>query len=81
MFSGKYYEMFNYNFLYRTPPVHYTFHKFYVMNFLDVFEYKIDIFHISYVIALFSFVTLVLVSEVHCYFVNILFLYQNCNFW
>ena len=32
--------------------VHYTFSKFYVMiSFLDVFEYKIDIFHISCTIA------------------------------
>ena len=43
----------------------------------DVFGYKIDIFHISCVIALFSFVTLVLEQEDHCYFVYILFLYQN----
>ena len=36
--------------------VHYTFSKFYMMiDFLDVFGYKIDIFHISCVIALISF--------------------------
>ena len=36
--------------------VHYTFSKFYVMiDFLDVFGYKIDIFHISCAIALISF--------------------------
>ena len=44
---------------------------------LDLFRYKIDIFHISCVIALFSFVTLVLEQENHRYFIYILFLYQN----
>ena len=44
---------------------------------LDVFRYKIDIFHISCVIALFSFIILALKSKDHCYFVYILFLYQN----
>ena len=38
---------------------------------------KIDICHISCVIAFFSFITLVLQSEVHCYFLYILFLYEN----
>ena len=40
-------------------------------------RYKIDIFHVSCAIALFSFITLVLQSEVQCYIVYILFLYQN----
>ena len=41
--------------------IHYTFSKFYVMiDFLDVFGYKIDIFHISCAIALIS-------SMVHAY--------------
>ena len=31
MFSYEYCEMFRYSFLYRTPPVHYDFQKFYVM--------------------------------------------------
>ena len=44
---------------------------------LDLFRYKIDIFHISCVIALFSFIILALKSKDHCYFVYILFLYQN----
>ena len=44
---------------------------------LDVFQQKIDIFHIPSVIALFSFVTLVLQKENHHYFIYILFLYQH----
>ena len=59
-------------------PIHYSFPNFYVMiEFFRFFGYKIDIFHISCATALFSFITLVLESEVHCYFVFILFLYQN----
>ena len=59
-------------------PIHYTFQNFYVMiEFFRFFGYKIDIFHISCATALFSFITLVLESELHCYFVFILFLYQN----
>ena len=59
-------------------PIHYTFHNIYVMiEFFRFVGYKIDIFHISCVTALFSFITLVLESEVHCYFVFILFLSQN----
>ena len=38
-------------------------------NSLDVFGYKIDIFHISCAIALFSFITLVLKLWVHGYLV------------
>ena len=57
-------------------PIHYTFQNFYVMiKFFRFFGYKIDIFHIP--CALFSFITLVLESEVHCYFVFILLFYQN----
>ena len=77
MFPCEYCEMFKYSFLYRTSPVHYTFPRFYVIEFLEFSGYKIDIFHISCTIALFSFITLVLESEVDCYFVYILFLYQN----
>ena len=47
-------------------------------NTLDIFEHKTDIFHISWAIPFFSFITLVLESKVHCYFVYLLFLYQNC---
>ena len=67
--------MFKYSFFYRTPPVHYTFQKFYVM--IEFLGYNIDTFHIYCAIALFSFVTLVLGYEFHCYFVYILFLYQK----
>ena len=59
-------------------PIHYTFQNFYVIiEFFRFFGYKIDIFHSSCAAALFSFITLLLESEVHCYFVFILFLYQN----
>ena len=69
--------MFKYSFLYRTHPVHYTFQKFYVMiEFLGSLRYKTDIFYISCAIALFSFINLVLESEVHCYFVYILAVFQ-----
>ena len=43
-------------------------------NSLEVFVWKIDICHISCAITLFSFITVVLESEVPCYFVYILFL-------
>ena len=43
-------------------------------NSLDVFGYKIDIFHISCAIALFSFITLVLESGLHGYFVFVFIL-------
>ena len=46
-------------------------------NSLEEIGCKIDICHISCAITLFSFITLMLESEVHCYFVCILFLYQN----
>ena len=59
-------------------PIHYTFQNFYVIiESFRFFGYKIDIFHSSCATALFSFITLLLESEVHCYFVFILFLYQN----
>ena len=58
--------------------IHYTFQNFYVMiESFRFFGYKIDVFHISCATALFSFIILVLELEVHCYFVIILFLYQN----
>ena len=52
-------------------------------NSLDVFEYKIDICHISCAIALLPFRTLVLELEVHCSFVYICFytkIFRKCNF-
>ena len=59
-------------------PIHYTFQNFLVKIELFGFcGYKTDIFHISCATAFFSFITLVLESEVHCYFVCILLLYQN----
>ena len=59
-------------------PIHYTFQNFYVIiEFFRFFGYKIDIFHSSCATALFSFITLLSESKVHCYFVFILFLYQN----
>ena len=62
-------------FFYRAPSAHYTFQNFYVMiDSLDVFGYKIDIFQISCAIALFSFITLVLESGVHGYFVLVFIL-------
>ena len=68
--------MLRYSVLYKAPPVHYTFPKFYVMiEFLGIFGYKIDIIGISCAITSFSFIALVLESEVHCYFAYILFLY------
>ena len=45
-------------------------------NYLGVFGCKIDICHISCTITLFSVIILALESEVHCYFVCILILYQ-----
>ena len=77
MFPCEYCEMLKYSFLYRTPPIHYTSPKFYVMiEFFGVFERRM-IFFISCAIALFSFITLVLQSEVRCYLVYILFLYKK----
>ena len=74
MFSFEYCEISKCSFSYRTPPVDYTFSKFYVIiEFLDVFGDKIDIFHISCAIALFSFISLVLKLEIYCYFVYIFF--------
>ena len=64
--------------------IHFTFQNIYVMTeFFWFFRCKIDIFHISCATALFSFITLVLESEVHCYFVYILFYtkrFIKCNF-
>ena len=53
-----------------TFSVHYTFSKFYVMIELFARSWvQNDVFHISCTIALFSFITLVLESGVHGYFV------------
>ena len=41
---------------------------------MDIFGYKIDIFHISCAIALFSFITFVLESGLHGYFVFVFIL-------
>ena len=55
---------------------HYTFPQFYVMiESLEIFGSKINIFHISCAIALFSFVTLVFEPEFHV--ISYLFLYNN----
>ena len=59
--SCEYCEMLSTAFCIEQTPAHSTFPKFYAM--IKFFCY------ISYAIALFSFITLVLVSEVHCYFV------------
>ena len=59
-------------------PFHYTFLKFYVMiEFLGILW--VQNWYLSYFLChRFVFLqTLVLESEVHCYFVYILFLYQN----
>ena len=82
VFSSEYLKMFKYSYFYSTHPVNYTFPMFYAMIdffgfFFEFFGYKTHIFHIPCAIALFSFITLALESEVHCYFAYILFLYQN----
>ena len=67
-------------------PIHYTLYIHYteflcddrILLILWVQEKNFGFFfHTSCATALFSFITLVLESEVHCYFVFILFLYQN----
>ena len=67
-----------------TAPAHYTFQKFYVMiKFFGCLRVQNWYFHISCATALFSFITLVLESEIHCYFVYILFYtkrFIKCNF-
>ena len=54
----------------KAKSAHYTFPKCYVMiNSLDTFGYKTDIFHISCTIALFFFISVALELRVHGYFV------------
>ena len=67
MLSCEYCEIFKNSFFYRTPPDHCTFPKFYVViDSLDVFGYKIDIFLYFLCHCLFSFITL-LESVFHGY--------------
>ena len=68
VFSCEYWEIFKNNFFVWTLSVHYTFLKLYVI--IELFGYhKIDVFHISCTIVLFTFINLVLKSGVHGYFV------------
>ena len=61
---------FEEQFSYEIFSVHYTFSKFYVMIELFARSWvQNDAFHISCTTALFSFITLVLESGVHGYFV------------
>ena len=73
VFSCRYCKIFKNSFFIGVlPHVHYyTFPKFYVIIEFssDVFGYKISIFHISCANALFSFITLVLESQAHGYFI------------